>query len=132
MHGALGMQNLLLAENYYQHCREHLELGEYNGSGWASPQIETAQASLLMTLYEYKHMCFPRANYSATRGLRYAQMLRLDQVDSLWQENFDCVSLDWIDIEERRRVFWGAFMIDQLRESSPIFDETQVSTLPSP
>lgn len=59
-------------------------------------------------------MLFTRASMSASRYVRLVQMLGLDRLD---REGDDIPPTlgpitNWTELEERRRVFWGAFAID--------------------
>lgn len=59
-------------------------------------------------------MLFTRTSMSTARCTRMIQMLGLDRLDGIDLDFPTTLSppADWIELEERRRVFWGAFIID--------------------
>lgn len=76
--------------------------------------VNHAQAWAIIASYEAKTMLFTRASMSASRYVRLVQMLGLDRLD---REGDDIPPTlgpitSWTELEERRRVFWGAFAID--------------------
>lgn len=94
-------------ESLYRRARQQLEADETQGSDAGFVTVAHAQAWLLLALYEARRLSFSRAAMSCSRCVRLVSMLGLHQLDPA-----DSVTSDWTALEERRRVFWGAFCID--------------------
>lgn len=76
--------------------------------------IPHSQAWAIISSYEAKNMLFTRAAMSSARCIRLVDMMGLDRID---QEGLEIPPAlgpptSWVEIEERRRVFWGVFAID--------------------
>lgn len=143
MHGASSSATLSDLQNQlYMKCRQCLEQVEA-GTSADLMTIDTAQASLLLALYEFKYMHFARAWLSHARALRLVRMLRLHRLDDGTQisthisqgmagQNSEGTSLDEGYYEELRQTFWVAFMLDRLSNAGTdwpaTFDESEVCT----
>ncbi|KAI0166114.1 hypothetical protein GGR57DRAFT_7716 [Xylariaceae sp. FL1272] len=59
-------------------------------------------------------MLFTRAAMSSARAVRLVEMMGLHQLDSPRNESSPTLAppRDWVELEERRRIFWGIFCID--------------------
>lgn len=59
-------------------------------------------------------MLFTRAAISSAKAVRLVEMMGLHRIDGGGHEMAPTLAppRDWIDLEERRRTFWGAFAID--------------------
>ncbi len=59
-------------------------------------------------------MLFTRASMSCSRSVRICQMMGLDRLDGGIDDLPPALgpARSWIELEERRRVFWGAFSTD--------------------
>ncbi|KFA46796.1 hypothetical protein S40293_06789 [Stachybotrys chartarum IBT 40293] len=85
-----------------------------DGSGEHTVTVSHAQAWVLIATYEAKLMLFTRAAVSTSRAIKLIHIMGLHRVDA------DASHLpmvlpsaeNWAALEERRRVFWGAFVID--------------------
>jgi Fungal specific transcription factor domain len=146
MHGAsFSAAPLDLKGQLYMKCRKYLEQVE-TGTGANLMTVEVAQASLLLALYEFKHMHFARAWLSHARALRLVRMLRLHRLDSdPWSFQHikqgtkskvsERVTFDGADSLECRQIFWVAFMLDRLSNAGsdwPVtFEESEVGILAS-
>ncbi|RFU78140.1 binuclear zinc transcription factor [Trichoderma arundinaceum] len=102
------------AEAFYKRARQYMEADEMRSDGEHFVTVSHAQAWALIASYEAKTMLFTRASMSASRYVRLVQMLGLDRLD---REGDDIPPTlgpisNWTELEERRRVFWGAFAID--------------------
>lgn len=62
-----------------------------------------------MSCFEAEHTMFAKASVTLSSALRAAQMLNLHQVDILQSDG----SMDWIELEERRRTWWTIFCFDR-------------------
>ncbi|KNG90830.1 C6 transcription factor Prf [Aspergillus nomiae NRRL 13137] len=100
---------------FYERARKYAEADEMKGYGAGILSLSHAQTWLLITAYEYKMMFFPRAWLSCGKASRLAIMLGLHQLDSPNPQAKQCFmpSTDWVEKEERRRVFWMTFCIDK-------------------
>ncbi|KAK7414376.1 hypothetical protein QQX98_006741 [Neonectria punicea] len=88
-------------EIFYHRARKYLETDEMKAWG-------------LVGSYEAKRMLFTRSTMSSARYVRLCHMMCLDRIDG---NNFGSPPslgppLTWAELEERRRVFWGAFCFD--------------------
>ncbi|KAK9374686.1 fungal-specific transcription factor domain-containing protein [Lipomyces chichibuensis] len=103
------------AEVFYTRTRKYLEQVQMRGHGENIAALAFTQAWILVALYEYKVMFFPRAWLSAGIACRSAIMLQANIMDSYSTNVKHCLPppSDWIEIEERRRTFWCAFCADR-------------------
>ncbi|KAL7934443.1 hypothetical protein V8C35DRAFT_28119 [Trichoderma chlorosporum] len=102
------------ADAFYKRARQYIEADEMKSDGEHFVTVAHAQAWAIISGYEAKAMLFTRASMSASRYVRLVQMLGLDRLD---REGDDIPPTlgpisNWTELEERRRVFWGAFAID--------------------
>ncbi|KAL6879324.1 hypothetical protein J3F83DRAFT_725824 [Trichoderma novae-zelandiae] len=102
------------ADVFYKRARYYAETDELKGDGEHCITIAHAQTWILITCYEATAMLYTRASMSSTRSCRLVQMMALDRLDA--PDGTFSPSLgppdDWTELEERRRVFWGAFTVD--------------------
>ena len=115
----------------YGHARRYLEESETEESEPGSLSVRAIQALVLITWYEFKGQDFTRAWMSLGRLLRLARVLGLDRVDSAKNVPLESSGFrfplpdtdDWVELEERRRTFWVAFILDayaSARTKSPM------------
>jgi hypothetical protein len=85
------------------------------GHGETITTVAHCQTWILIMLYEFKLMYFPRAWVSAGRATRLAQMMGLHRLDGVGLDVKQCIPppKDWTEREERRRTFWQAFIGDR-------------------
>lgn len=104
-----------LAEHFYHRARKYLQADEMKGHGEGIISVQHCQAWIIVTVYEFKNMYFPRAWQSTGRAVRMAQMLGLSRIDGFGLDVKQCLHppKDWIEREERRRTFWMAFCEDR-------------------
>jgi Fungal specific transcription factor domain len=104
-----------LIEIFYYRARKYAHTDEMKGHGESIINLGTCQAGLLIALYEFKNMYFPRAWLSVGRAARMAQMMMLHRLDGAGLDVKQCLPppKDWIEREERRRTFWTAFCEDR-------------------
>ncbi|KPM36310.1 hypothetical protein AK830_g10244 [Neonectria ditissima] len=101
-------------EVFYHRARNYLEADEMKGEGEHFITVNHAQSWGLIASYEAKRMLFTRSTMSSARCVRLCHMMCLDRVDG---DDFGSPPslgppLTWAELEERRRVFWGAFCFD--------------------
>ncbi|KAJ3519923.1 hypothetical protein NM208_g13931 [Fusarium decemcellulare] len=94
-------------EVFYRRARQY-------GHGEVFISISHTQAWGLIAFYEAKVMLFTRSTMSGARCVRLCHMIGLDRLDGdpLGMPPSLGPPLTWAELEERRRVFWGAFSID--------------------
>ncbi|KAI5459956.1 hypothetical protein BGZ63DRAFT_360107 [Mariannaea sp. PMI_226] len=101
-------------EIFYRRARQYIDADEMKGQGEYFITVNHAQAWGLTASYEAKRMLFTRSTMSAARCVRLCQMMGLDRIDGDHIGSPPTLGppLTWAELEERRRVFWGAFCID--------------------
>ncbi|KAL2810462.1 fungal-specific transcription factor domain-containing protein [Aspergillus granulosus] len=100
---------------FYERARKYAEIDQMKGLGEHCLTLWHCQAWLLISCYEYKMMFFPRAWISTGVSARLAIMLGLHRLDGEGLEVKQCLAppRDWVEKEERRRVFWMTFAVDR-------------------
>lgn len=104
-----------MTEHFYARARKYLQMDEMKGHGESVITVGVCQAWILVALYEFKLMYFPRAWLSVGRACRLAQMMGLHRLDGAGLDVKQCIPppRDWTEREERRRTFWMAFCCDR-------------------
>lgn len=77
--------------------------------------IQHAQTLTLLATYEAKRMLFTRAAMNTAKCVRLINMMGLEKLDSAEEHSLSLTlqpPKSWVEKEERRRTFWGAFAID--------------------
>ncbi|UKZ70910.1 uncharacterized protein TrAtP1_011881 [Trichoderma atroviride] len=102
------------ADVFYKRSRYYAEADEMRESGEYFITIAHAQAWALIACYEARAMLYTRAGMSCARCCRLVHMLGLNKIDSPDDDAPETLGppQDWIELEERRRVFWVAFSCD--------------------
>lgn len=101
---------------FYQRARKYAEIEETTESfGQGIVTLAHCQAWILMSIYELRMILIPRAWISIGKASSLSLTIGLNQLDGPSQEVKKCMPppRDWVEGEERRRVFWMAFCIDQ-------------------
>ncbi len=104
-----------LHDIFYQRARKYIQMDELKGHGEQAISVAHTQTWVLICMYEFKLMCFPRAWMSTGRAVRMAQMVGLHRLDGDGLDVKQCLAppKDWTEREERRRTFWMAFCEDR-------------------
>ncbi|ERS99756.1 hypothetical protein HMPREF1624_03120 [Sporothrix schenckii ATCC 58251] len=101
---------------FYRRARQYLENDEMKGHGEHFITIGHAQAWALLAAYEARRLFFTRAAMSCSRCVRLVGMMGLNRLDDETSGDRIASTLqppaDWTELEERRRVYWGAFCVD--------------------
>ncbi|KAK7940862.1 binuclear zinc transcription factor [Apiospora aurea] len=119
---------------FYQRARQYAEADEMKGHGEHFLTVRHAQAWACIAVCEAKTMMFTRAAMSIARAVRLAEMMGLQRLDCGPGEMPPAIlpPRDWIDLEERRRTFWGIFCLDShcsISTGWPTFvDPSEVTT----
>ncbi|CAG7561593.1 unnamed protein product [Fusarium equiseti] len=96
---------------FYKRARTLLQEHEFGGLGTSSLSLGHVQAWALMSCFEAEHTMFAKASITLSSAFRAAQMLNLNQVDSIRPDGN--IGADWIELEERRRTWWTIFCFDR-------------------
>lgn len=88
-------------------------LPNYSGQSNLTVDVELVQAWVLTATYEFVKTNHHEACISAGRALRLAQLMGLYKID-ISNNSPASSENDFIITEERRRVFWMAFVLDGL------------------
>lgn len=100
----------------YRCALKHAELDEKTESvRQGVVAVSHCQTWILISIYELRMTFIPRAWVSIGKTSRLALTTGLNQMHGPTQGVEMCISppTDWVEREERRRVFWMAFCIDQ-------------------
>ncbi|KAI0472607.1 hypothetical protein GGR56DRAFT_651112 [Xylariaceae sp. FL0804] len=139
---AFSSQFIALQDDFYRRTRQSLAKLETRGDTVEQAfRLELTQALLLIATFELRQNEFGRAWANAGRAFRLVQLTKLHQTDGLgmmdtgiyWKlpREDECVLL-----EEKRRTFWFAYMLDiylsSVNDLSVTFNEQAIySRLPS-
>ncbi|KAK0737102.1 hypothetical protein B0T21DRAFT_157427 [Apiosordaria backusii] len=125
-------------EALYRRARQYLESDELKGHGEHFISVAHAQAWALIAADEARRMLFTRAALSSARCVRIVGMMGLHRLDSTVGDDEHPIApmipppKGWVELEERRRLFWGAFCIDSYAGISTgwptLIDTNQVTT----
>ncbi|GJN66663.1 binuclear zinc transcription factor [Purpureocillium lilacinum] len=119
---------------FYQRARQYADADEMKGHGEHFITIAHAQTWALVAAFEAKCMFFTRASTSCARCVRLTQMMGLDRLDGNSEDQPPALgpTTSWAELEERRRVMWGAFAIDSHASISTgwacLIDPNNIST----
>ncbi|KAJ9157378.1 Fungal specific transcription factor [Pleurostoma richardsiae] len=104
-----------LKDLFYQRARKYVEADYIKGFGEHMISVGHAQTHILLALYEFKMMYFPRAWMNTGSAIRLCQMMGLHRLDGAGLDVKQCLPppRDWTEREERRRTFWMAFAEDR-------------------
>jgi hypothetical protein len=80
---------------------------EIEAAGFSS--IQVLQAGVLISLYEVGHAIYPAAFRSIGACVTYARTFRIDEQEVARTDG----KIDWIESEERRRVWWAILILDR-------------------
>ncbi|KAJ5117295.1 fungal-specific transcription factor domain-containing protein [Penicillium atrosanguineum] len=123
----------------YQETKQMLEYLSVEGAEHSSVNTELGQAWVLVVTFESMRTYHRTAWMSAGRAFRLVQAMRYHEIDNPIDKRGpsspECG--DFIEVEERRRVFWMAYFLDHIismRDDWPItLNEHVICTrLPAP
>ncbi|KAK1637326.1 hypothetical protein BDP81DRAFT_222423 [Colletotrichum phormii] len=99
---------------FYKRARQYADADEMKGFGEHFLTIQHAQAWALIATDEARSLFFTRAAMSSAKCVRLVEMMGLHRIDGDGQEMAPTLAppTSWVDLEERRRAFWGAYCID--------------------
>jgi Fungal specific transcription factor domain len=125
-------QYFFLQEHFYARARKYAIIDEMKGHGEASASVAHCQCWVLLSLYEFRMMHFPRAWLSTGKAARIASMMGMYRLDGVGLDIKQCLPppRDWTEREERRRTFWMTFCQDRYASVGTgwpmMFDERDV------
>ncbi|KAI1612322.1 fungal-specific transcription factor domain-containing protein [Exophiala viscosa] len=128
-----------VTEQFYLRARKYMDADEIEGRGQGVVTLAHAQATAYLATYEMNKLYFPRAWLNVGRAVRLCHMMnlhRLDDRSELDVKETLSSPMNWLELEERRRVFWAVFVQDRYQSISSgwpmIIDERDITTnLPS-
>ncbi|TDZ71767.1 Citrinin biosynthesis transcriptional activator ctnR [Colletotrichum trifolii] len=99
---------------FYKRARQYADADEMRSYGEHFLTVQHAQAWALIATDEARCMFFTRAAMSSAKCVRLVEMMGLHRIDGDGQEMAPTLAppTSWVDLEERRRAFWGAYCID--------------------
>ncbi|KAG9253901.1 binuclear zinc transcription factor [Emericellopsis atlantica] len=100
------------SEVFYQRARQYMDVDEMKAKHFIT--MAHAQAYCLLAQFEAKCMYFTRAAMTSAKCVRLVQMMGFDRLDGEQDDLPPALppATSWVEMEERRRTFWGAFAID--------------------
>ena len=104
-----------LTDHFYTRARKYANAVEMLSHGEKVQNVAHIQAEILIAIYEFKTMHFPRAWLRVGRVVRLSQMITLHRMDTEMFRVEKCLppARDFIEQEERRRTFWLTFCLDR-------------------
>ncbi|KUI71295.1 Positive regulator of purine utilization [Cytospora mali] len=120
---SLSAQYQHMCDLLYMQTRHTLELLDARQDGSESLEANQIQAWLLITMFEFMRTNSQRACVSAGRSFRLIQLARFYEIDlhgsdgpgSSGAQSPDApAQTTWINVEEQRRTFWCAYILDRL------------------
>ena len=108
----LSAQFQHLQESLYQETKHLLELLSLENRGHDPVDTEEVQAWILLATYESMRTYHQQAWMSAGRAFRLVQLMRLHEIDIPSKDPVP--ETQFIETEEKRRVFWMAYLLDHL------------------
>ncbi|KAF5865671.1 hypothetical protein ETB97_002643 [Aspergillus alliaceus] len=114
-----------MIEPFYRETKQMLENLSAEGDDHSSVGVELAQAWVLLVVFESMRSYHRQAWMSAGRAFRLVQAMHYHEIDSPNDKHDTSSSKrgDFIEVEERRRVFWMAYFLDHIisiRDDWPI------------
>ncbi|EED22652.1 conserved hypothetical protein [Talaromyces stipitatus ATCC 10500] len=97
----------------YNDTRQMLEVIDTSDIDIDGLEIEQVQAWILLVLYEVTRSHSRRGWISAGRAFRLVQLMRLFEVDGTDMMLSMSTTEDWVTLEEKRRTFWMAYLLDR-------------------
>jgi len=122
-----------VTDHFYHRARKYMDVDEIHGRGQNVVTLAHAQTTVYLAYYEMAKMYFPRAWLNVGRAVRLCHMMNLHRLDGTGLEVRETLSapMSWLELEERRRVFWAVFVQDRYQSVSSgwpmIIDERDVS-----
>ncbi len=124
-----------VTDHFYHHARKYMEVDEIASRGQGVVTLAHAQATAYLAVFETRMCYFPRAWLSIGRAARLCHMMNLHRLDGTGLEVKEMLptSTTWVELEERRRVFWAVFVQDRYQSLGSgwptIIDERDVGYL---
>jgi Fungal specific transcription factor domain len=97
----------------YNETRQMLEILDTRDNEIDGIDIEQVQAWILLVMYEVTNTHSRRGWISAGRAFRLVQLMRLFEIDGSDTMLAQTLTEDWVQLEEKRRTFWMAYLLDR-------------------
>lgn len=119
----LSAQYQHICDLLYMQTRQTLELLDIRQGGSEPVEVERIQAWLLITVFEFMRTNYQRGWVSAGHSFRLIQLSRLYEIDLHGGDTSGpsgayvpdaSTQTTSINVEERRRTFWCAYILDRL------------------
>lgn len=129
-----------LKDFFYQSARRLLQEAEIRDQDFDKVTVAHAQTWIIIAVYELKECFMHRSLMSISRAVRLVQLMRLYRVDKHEKLQDPTLNLipspeDWLQAEERRRLFWFTFLMDRYTGISmgwpSLIDTRDVSRVPN-
>uniref|UniRef100_A0A093V6H3 Putative transcriptional regulatory protein n=1 Tax=Talaromyces marneffei PM1 TaxID=1077442 RepID=A0A093V6H3_TALMA len=102
-----------ICDMLYNETRQMLEVLDTRDSEIDGLEIEQVQAWILLVFYEVTRSHSRRGWISAGRAFRLVQLMRLFEIDGTGGLLSPSNTEDWVALEEKRRTFWMAYLLDR-------------------
>ncbi|KAJ5372768.1 hypothetical protein N7517_004774 [Penicillium concentricum] len=103
-----------MRESLYTRARSGIEALDHDIESSNAACLQTAQAWLLLTHYEFRYMSYRRAWFTAGRAFRIIQLAKLHEIDRLNDVTVNMAHPEaWAEAEENRRTYWLAYCLDR-------------------
>lgn len=112
----LSAQSRHLAEPLYRQTKQMLEALSIEADQEMSNSTVCAQAWVLVITFEYMRTYHRQAWMSAGRAFRLVQAMRYHEIDNPVDKRGPSSPQrgDFVEVEERRRVFWMSYFLDHI------------------
>jgi hypothetical protein len=98
----------------YTRARSAIEALDQDVETNSAACLQTAQAWLLLTHYEFRYLSYRRAWLTAGRAFRIIQLAKLHEIDRLNDVTVNMAHPEaWAEAEEKRRTYWLAYCLDR-------------------
>ncbi|KAJ5210900.1 hypothetical protein N7491_010715 [Penicillium cf. griseofulvum] len=103
-----------MRESLYTSARSGIEALDQDIESNSAACLQTAQAWLLLTHYEFRYLSYRRAWLTAGRAFRIIQLAKLHEIDRLNDVTVNMGHPEaWAEAEEKRRTYWLAYCLDR-------------------
>ncbi|KAJ9614980.1 hypothetical protein H2200_001054 [Cladophialophora chaetospira] len=127
-----------VTEHFYHRARKYMDIDEIASRGQGVVTLAHAQTTAYLAAFETRMTYFPRAWLSIGKAVRLCHMMNLHRLDGVGLDVKEMLptAVTWVELEERRRVFWAVFIQDRYQSVGSgwptIIDERDITTkLPS-
>lgn len=113
MAASLSTQFHNIRDSLYETTRQLLMRNDACNRRMETVHLEQVQARILISIYEFMRSSYRSAWMTAGYCFRLVQLMRLYEIDATGNKNTFCEPGVWTTMEERRRTFWMAYLLDR-------------------